>query len=339
MRLKNLLRKSFHSAIKILPYEIQRRLKLAGTCLLGKEWEYFYLNFFAEEFANLSEEEVRNHFKDLSPRSVEVLLDYLKYCRLSHQFYVCVDKNMYDSIIVPLYHLYPALKEKISFERGVCKSLKKRCCFDTSMSESFCYHHGLKFVPQEVLEYIKGSSFLDLGAFIGDSAYIFSQYGPGKIIAFEPSVKNRRRMAENMRREKIDNVEIVCKGVSDQNGWLCMEEKGSRTSESTAGEQCEIVTVDSYCAQTAPGRIGLIKADLEGMGLKMVRGAMETIRKDHPVLLLAIYHNRDEFMGIYETLKEALPGYSFRVEALSGLSEVTLIGWPPECFTATPANC
>ena len=145
-------------------------------------------------------------------------------------------------------------------------------------------------------------------------------------------------MAENMRREKIDNVEIVCKGVSDQVGWLYMEENGSRTSESTAGEQCEIVTVDSYCAQTGPGRIGLIKADLEGMGLKMVRGAMETIRKDHPVLLLAIYHNRDEFMGIYETLKEALPGYSFRVEALSGLSEVTLIGWPPLCFTATPAN-
>ena len=64
--------------------------------------------------------------------------------------------------------------------------------------------------------------------------------------------------------------------------------------------------------------------------LKMVKGAVETIKRDRPVLLLAIYHNKDEFMGIYEFLKKNVPDYSYRVEALSGLNEVTLIAWPEE---------
>ena len=35
-------------------------------------------------------------------------------------------------------------------------------------------------------------------------------------------------------------------------------------------------------------------------------------------------------MGIYEFLKKNVPDYHYRLEALSGLSEVTLIAWPEE---------
>ena len=78
----------------------------------------------------------------------------------------------------------------------------------------------------------------------------------------------------------------------------------------------------------------MIKADLEGMGLKMLKGAIETVKRDRPVLLLAIYHNQDEFMGIYKFLKENVSGYHYQVEALAGICEVTLIAWPEEAEQA-----
>ena len=48
----------------------------------------------------------------------------------------------------------------------------------------------------------------------------------------------------------------------------------------------------------------LIKADVEGMGLDMLLGAESVIRQNRPVLLLSIYHSKDELLGIYDTLKK-----------------------------------
>ena len=78
----------------------------------------------------------------------------------------------------------------------------------------------------------------------------------------------------------------------------------------------------------------LIKADIEGMGLAMVRGAEEVIRKNRPVLSLSIYHNREELFGIYQTLREWKLDYHCMVRMLAwplpGFAELSLLAWPAE---------
>ena len=320
--------------IELLPPLLRNKLKMFGSCCFGDGWDYFYFPLMPKEFENVSVGDVREVYSELSEQSLKVLSDYLKYCHLSIAFKKYMDIGKNDSIIVPMENLFPNLQKKKSFEEKVCRQLAARTCFGGFAPESGCYHHGLTLVQPEILEYIKNKFFVDLGAFNGDSAFVLAKYGPEKILAFEPSVINGELCRRNMEKSGIDNVEIIQVGISDEFGTMQLSENKSGTSLGDNGEyEVEVVTVDGFLQQHAYGKIGLIKADLEGMGLKMVKGAVETIKRDRPVLLLAIYHNKDEFMGIYEFLKKNVPDYSYRVEALSGLSEVTLIAWPKEAVS------
>ena len=332
MGLKSFLRdRILFPLIDLLPFSLKNKLKMVGTCCFGEGWGYFYLALFAEEFENVSQDEVKKLYSGLSEHSLKVLLDYLRYCHLTAELRKNMDIGKNDSIIVPMENLFPGLNGKKSFEEEVCRKFAAGTCFKNIASESGCYHHGLTLVQPEVLKYIKNKVFVDLGAFNGDSAFVLAKYGPERILAFEPSVINGELCRRNMEKSGIGNVEIIQAGVADEFGTMQLSENESGTSlGDNGGYEVEVVTVDGFLQQHAYGKIGLIKADLEGMGLQMVKGAVETIKRDRPVLLLAIYHNKDEFMGIYEFLKKNVPDYCYRVEALSGLSEVTLIAWPEE---------
>ncbi|MBE6370229.1 MAG: FkbM family methyltransferase [Lentisphaerae bacterium] len=78
---------------------------------------------------------------------------------------------------------------------------------------------------------------------------------------------------------------------------------------------------------------GLLKADIEGMGDAFVRGARKTIEQDRPMLSLAVYHNEEEFVGIYRMLKAWDLDYKFEFKALNPFTaygEVTLLAYPAE---------
>ena len=69
-----------------------------------------------------------------------------------------------------------------------------------------------------MLEYIKDSVFIDGGAYCGDSAMMFLQYNPQKIISFEPSAANRdlyRNIMElnDIKNDKIETADELAKIV------------------------------------------------------------------------------------------------------------------------------
>ena len=73
--------------------------------------------------------------------------------------------------------------------------------------------------------------------------------------------------------------------------------------------------------------------DIEGMGLKFVKGAEQTIKRDRPLLSLSIYHNADEFAGIYQTLKSWNLNYHYELKQFSPMkawSELSLLAYPKE---------
>ena len=92
----------------------------------------------------------------------------------------------------------------------------------------------------------------------------------------------------------------------------------------------EIKSIDQLFLNSSD-KIGLIKADVEGMGLDLVKGATEIIKRDLPVLSLSIYHNEDELLGIYSYLKSMNLEYEYHVRVLSCkycFVELTLIAFP-----------
>lgn len=223
--------------------------------------------------------------------------------------------------------------QKVLSERG------RKYLFPVAGPESLLFHHGLLFLPEAAIQYLEGGSFVDAGACYGDSTLIFSRfYNPGRIYAFEPSEKNRKIMKEMMAGCKVPDecYEIIPFGVGEKQEQLlfCEQESPSfGVRESGDGVSVEILPLDQYVEEHQVKKIRLIKADLEGMGLSMVKGAQQTIRENRPILSLSIYHNREELFEIYRTLRSWNLDYEFTIRSMAFplvFEEITLLGYPAE---------
>lgn len=185
------------------------------------------------------------------------------------------------------------------------------------------------------MNYIKGKIFIDAGAYIGDSALVLAGYSPSKIFSFDISERNgtclKRTMAENGL--PSSKVEFVRAALADKCGKMAFFDSGyAGTSLAASGQnECDVTTLDAF-TKTRTEKIGFIKADLEGMAYEMTLGMLETLKRDRPVLSLAIYHSIDEFYGIRKLLGEQLENYTYRVVGLNHApaKEIVLFAWPNE---------
>ena len=200
----------------------------------------------------------------------------------------------------------------------------------------FKYHCGLKFLPADALEKVENTDFIDGGAFIGDSAYIFKDYSPNKIYAFEPNDANFKKLNKNIETLGLsDTIISVNKGIGDKKETLKIY--GDSVSSSlqnfsdadVAFETIEVTDIDSFVRENNLN-LGVIKLDIEGYELEAIKGAIESIKKFKPVLLISIYHHPKDFFEIKPLLEELNLGYEFKVRKLLDnhpATETMLIGY------------
>ena len=74
--------------------------------------------------------------------------------------------------------------------------------------------------------------------------------------------------------------------------------------------------------------------DVEGYGMPVIKGAIETIKRDRPVLVLGVYHNSEELFGIKPYLEANLENYVYEFKLQHFLKEdfdeMILFGYPKE---------
>lgn len=195
-----------------------------------------------------------------------------------------------------------------------CK--KERATYETAFSflgeiidrDVFFFHHGLRFAPDKVKEYIKDKDAIDGGAFIGDSALLLERYySPRRIYSFETSPAMCGTYRRIMRANNIpeSKFELIPMGLSDRREDVRFPGADDRP--------VPLVDLDSI-ARERNLDVGFIKLDIEGMGLKGLRGMIGAIQKDRPVLSLSIYHNPEEFFDTKPLLDEITGRLDYRTE-------------------------
>lgn len=213
-----------------------------------------------------------------------------------------------------------------------------RARYDIGANKTFLcpifYESGLVFLSDKVLETIKGSVAIDCGAYWGDTAIVFSEYGPSKVYAFEPVGYWHKEMTRIIELNNLENTVVpVRKGVSSQSGKLTITEGDTTSflSESGTGDAVDVVTLDQFVG-SEDQRVGLIKYDVEGMDFEALRGSEEIIKKDKPILLTSIYHSPEHFFGIRDYIDSLSLGYNHKIRKLakSPLCDVMLISWVDE---------
>jgi len=154
---------------------------------------------------------------------------------------------------------------------------------------------------------LTGLCFWDLGAHFGlYTVGLARQVGPaGQVASFEPDPVSHARCARHVAMNGLDNVRLFCAAVSDRatRQEFIVPEAGATFNHLryedepvAAGEktiQIESMVLDEL---VAAGRIRaphLVKVDVEGHGAKAVAGALQTIARSHPVLVMS-FHSHAE---------------------------------------------
>jgi FkbM family methyltransferase len=137
-----------------------------------------------------------------------------------------------------------------------------------------------------------GAVVIDAGANIGALTLAFSRMvGPtGLVIAYEIDRYVFQTLCANVALNSLTNVVCVGEMLTEQSGytqWPCMDPVNARNFgglnddvDKSHGEPIRMTMID----ERMPGRCDLIKADVEGMELEVLRGGQQTIARYRPFL-------------------------------------------------------
>lgn len=165
---------------------------------------------------------------------------------------------------------------------------------------------------------------LDLGAHVGLFALLAAHANPsGRVFAFEPNLPTFERLQRNVALNGLKNVECVPSAVSDHEGEadfffntaiaLAAESSLRRASTEAAhwsapqGEiksrKVAVTTVDAHLRRAGVSGVDLVKIDTEGTEPAVLRGMIETLRRDHPAIVCEVMKGFDTEPGLHEILR------------------------------------
>lgn len=164
---------------------------------------------------------------------------------------------------------------------------------------------GFQYFPEGLISLTSDETFVDCGAFDGDSVRDFisvSNNRFNRILALEPDPTNFRRLAESV---NCPRIVVHPYAVGAKREMLRMSSTGASSSVSTEGDnEIECLTLDELLSDVRPT---FIKMDIEGSEMDALQGASATIRRCRPKIAVCVYHHPDHLWKIPMQLKQLLP--------------------------------
>ena len=142
--------------------------------------------------------------------------------------------------------------------------------------------------------YIKpGKVVFDIGAHAGYYTLLSSVIvgAEGKVLAFEPNPCNYRNLVNNVKINRLGNVEMLETAVSDENGHSFFESGSGTGTGRLTSEGCikvRTVRLDDLVVERNI-RPDFMKIDTEGAEMLVLRGARQVLIESRPTLFLSTH--------------------------------------------------
>lgn len=163
-------------------------------------------------------------------------------------------------------------------------------------SDNGCWLGSFEYQKQRLMSSMlhAGDTMYDVGANVGYYALLAShKVGPtGRVIAFEPLPANVRLVQRHLRLNRVRNVSVQEVAVSDHEGLARFAPHASNAMGklSEAGTlEVEMLSLDSLSETGQFPEPNLIKIDVEGAELGVLRGASHLLARARPTILLATH--------------------------------------------------
>jgi FkbM family methyltransferase len=170
----------------------------------------------------------------------------------------------------------------------------------------------------------RSDTFYDIGANIGFFTLLAAKLvGPeGTVIAFEPLPSNVEQLQKNVALNNYTNVAVVAAAVSAEEtvGQFSLTDArdAGRLVEENSDESNVRVPVTTVDATWRDGRLhppSMIKIDVEGEEINVLRGCRETLISHRPVLLVEVHWLGKRFLDFCEL---TLGPLGYEIETTSG---------------------
>jgi FkbM family methyltransferase len=185
------------------------------------------------------------------------------------------------------------------FEFNLNKNVKINLYKDSVLSR--CIYDGFEEAEIEYLTntLTKGDIFVDIGANIGLFSLIASKIVgiEGKVLCFEPAPLTYSRLDENLKLNKLQNVDSRNIGLSDKKGELMfyVSNNGYDAWNSFAPSQdnklessikVPVSTLDSELLDINKSKIKLVKIDVEGWEKFVLFGGKDFFENFSPIVMI-----------------------------------------------------
>lgn len=191
--------------------------------------------------------------------------------------------------------------------------------------EASVFYYDCGLTALRYPQHINGRTVLDVGGFIGDSACMFRRkYNVGRIYSFEATEKYCNLIRQTIQMNEMTDIYPVHLALSDRDGEGNLYESKSDSTNSMVwtpaffDESAHITRIpcqklDTWVEKNGTSDIGFIKVDIEGAEQAFLRGAIKTLRTQHPTLAISIYHSLDDFFAIKTWLERNVPEYELHI--------------------------
>ena len=181
--------------------------------------------------------------------------------------------------------------------------------FQITGNLNYCFEcESTKDEAFEILNLGEKESFLDLGAYRGDTIKEFLHYANGyeKIVAIEPDKRTFNKLQTYC--ENLENCTTLNNAVWCESKELFFDgNKGRGGSAKDKGESIISVTVDELTERH--GKFTYINIDVEGAEKEMLKGANKTLQQNKPKLCMAGYHRSEDIFDLVNRINEINSNY------------------------------
>jgi len=186
-----------------------------------------------------------------------------------------------------------------------------------------------KILEDLISELTQQDSFADIGANVGVySVYADSQLNDNQIEAFEPHPANIQALNRNFDDNEIQARVHEC-ALANQEGEFLLEPSGEdagegehalTTDKSGSGIEVDVQTLDRVVTKGNASQPTVVKIDVEGAELDVIKGGRETLSSESCRLVYCEVHpdRLGDYGGSYEQLQKTLVEYGFELELISG---------------------